>query len=301
MSNSSVRQAHNLLNGAFTRAVRWRWIGSNPVRQAEPPPPARTDPQPPSPEQAAKIATAAWTEPGWGMLVWLAMTTGPRRGELCALRWKDIDFAAAVIDISASIGQLGTKVWEKDTKTHQRRRIVFDPQTRALLRAYVRQRAQLCVLAETVLDGEAFVFGPDVDGHSPIKPDTVTQRYRRMCKRLGWDMHIHQLRHFSATELVAAGVDIRTVAWPTRPWRRGHDDSPRVQRMGCRGRPASRRISDFSDASTARPRLDGIRREPGDAGTPHTPTPTPRIGELQMICSARSGAGHCVQETACRR
>lgn len=212
MSNSSVRHAHNLLNGAFTRAVRWRWIGSNPVRQAEPPPTARTDPQPPSPEQAAKIATTAWTEPGWGMLVWLAMTTGARRGELCALRWKDIDFTAAVIEISASIGQLGTKVWEKDTKTHQRRRIVFDPQTLALLRAYLNQRDQDCALAEIPLSDDAFVFSPDVDGSSPIRPDTVTQRYRRMCKRLGWDMHIHQLRHFSATELIAAGVDIRTVA-----------------------------------------------------------------------------------------
>jgi hypothetical protein len=33
-----------------------------------------------------------------------------------------------------------------------------------------------------------------------------------MCKRIGWDMHIHQLRHYSATELIAAGVDVRTVA-----------------------------------------------------------------------------------------
>jgi hypothetical protein len=146
------------------------------------------------------------------MLVWLAMTTGARRGELCALRWKDIDFATAVIDISASIGQLGTRVWEKDTKTHQRRRIVFDPQTLALLRAYMHQRAQHCAMAEIPLDDDAFVFSPDIDGRTPIKPDTVTQRYRRMCKRLGWDMHIHQLRHFSATELIAAGVDIRTVA-----------------------------------------------------------------------------------------
>src|SRR5262249_10901523 len=34
----------------------------------------------------------------------------------------------------------------------------------------------------------------------------------RMCAKLGWDMNIHQLRHFSATELIAAGVDVRTVA-----------------------------------------------------------------------------------------
>ena len=45
-----------------------------------------------------------------------------------------------------------------------------------------------------------------------MKPDTVTKRYSRMCERLGWNMHIHQLRHYSATELIAAGVDIRTVA-----------------------------------------------------------------------------------------
>jgi hypothetical protein len=61
--------------------------------------------------------------------------------------------------------------------------------------------------------GEAtFVFARTPDGTIPFRPDTVTQRYRRMCRRLGWDMHIHQLRHFSATELITAGVDVRTVA-----------------------------------------------------------------------------------------
>ena len=59
---------------------------------------------------------------------------------------------------------------------------------------------------------DAFVFSPLLDDSAPIRPDTVTQRYRRMCQRFGWDMHVHQLRHFSATELIAAGVDIRTVA-----------------------------------------------------------------------------------------
>jgi hypothetical protein len=33
-----------------------------------------------------------------------------------------------------------------------------------------------------------------------------------MCARLGWDMNLHELRHYSATELIAAGVDVRTVA-----------------------------------------------------------------------------------------
>ncbi len=47
---------------------------------------------------------------------------------------------------------------------------------------------------------------------APLKPDTVGQRYERMCARLGWDMNLRQLRHYSATELISAGVDVRTVA-----------------------------------------------------------------------------------------
>jgi hypothetical protein len=56
------------------------------------------------------------------------------------------------------------------------------------------------------------MFSLDPDGSTWLKPDSVTQRYARMCAKLGWDMNIHQLRHYSATELIASGVDVRTVA-----------------------------------------------------------------------------------------
>jgi integrase len=207
-----VRQIHNVLNGAFTRAVRWRWLGTNPVRQAEAPPQPTPDPKPPAPAQAARIAAEAWKDPDWGMLVWLAMTTGARRGELCALRWNRIDFAAGVLNIRSSIAQSAGRTWEKDTKTHQRRRIVLDPQTLALLRAFLQHSAQQAGLAGVELDEGGFVFSGSPDGSTWLKPDTVSQRYTRMCARLGWDMNIHQLRHYSATELIAAGVDLRTVA-----------------------------------------------------------------------------------------
>lgn len=45
-----------------------------------------------------------------------------------------------------------------------------------------------------------------------MSPSGVTHRYRRMAVRLGLDTSIHKLRHYNATELIAAGVDIRTVA-----------------------------------------------------------------------------------------
>ncbi len=45
-----------------------------------------------------------------------------------------------------------------------------------------------------------------------LVPSSVSQRYGRLARRLGINTHLHNLRHYSATELIAAGVDVRTVA-----------------------------------------------------------------------------------------
>ncbi|WP_205669206.1 hypothetical protein [Amycolatopsis suaedae] len=89
---SSIRKVQAILSVAGRRAVRWGWIGVNPFDLSEPLPVPRPDPQPPSPAEAAKIANTAWRDLDWGTLVWLALTTGTRRGELCALAWDRINF-----------------------------------------------------------------------------------------------------------------------------------------------------------------------------------------------------------------
>jgi len=212
LSDASRRHIHNLLSGAFGRAVRWRWVSTNPVHQAEAPSQPVPHPRPPSQPQAARIAMEAWKDPDWGMFVWLAMTTGARRGELCALRWDRLHLESGVLEVRTSIAQSGRQIWEKDTKTHQQRRIVLDPQTLDLLRAYLRHCTQRAASIGLELPPDSYVFSLAPDASTWLKPDTVTQRYTRMCARLGFDMHIHQLRHYSATELIAGGVDIRTVA-----------------------------------------------------------------------------------------
>lgn len=212
LAPATVRQVHAIVSAALNRAVRWRWIGVNPAAHAAKPSLPRPDPKPPSAEQAARIVAEAWKDPDWGMLVWLAMVTGARRGELCALQWERLDFAAGVLEIRTSIAQDGSKTWEKDTKTHQRRRITLDEQTLALLRAYHTTCLENAAAVGVDLVADARMFSPQLDGSAWLKPDTVGQRYERMCARLGWDMNLHQLRHYSATELIAGGVDVRTVA-----------------------------------------------------------------------------------------
>lgn len=212
LSTSAIRQVHWCLSGALKRAVRWKWIAVNPLDQAEPPKAATADPHPPTPEQAAAIVNSAFEDFEWGILVWLAMTTGARRGELCALRWDLVDLDNAVMTIRTSIGQQGSRTWEKDTKTHQQRRISLDADTVNLLRIYRHQADAAATEFGRKIDPDGRVFSPDVTHSTWIKPDTVSQRYRRMCEKLGWDMNLHQLRHYWATELIAAGVDVRTVA-----------------------------------------------------------------------------------------
>jgi integrase len=212
LADSTIRQIGAILGGALSRAVKWRWISVNPMDQAEERRAPKPSPHPPTPEQAAAIATTAWTDLDWGMLVWLAMVTGARRGELCALAWDRFDAVTGVLVIRTSIAQVGARTWEKDTKAHQQRRIALDAQTVVLLASYLafcRARAEAVGVE---LAANARIFSADPDGSTWIKPDSVGQRYERMCARLGWDMGIHDLRHFSATELIAAGVDVRTVA-----------------------------------------------------------------------------------------
>lgn len=143
------------------------------------------NPQPPSPEEAARIVNAAWADPDWGTLIWLAMVTGLRRGELCAIRWRHLDLAHGVLHLEMSIGQLGKETWEKDAKTHADRRIVLDPETLELLNEHrLRAEARAAAIG-TDLSDEAFLFSLAKDSMQHLLPDSVTQKYSNMVKRLG--------------------------------------------------------------------------------------------------------------------
>jgi integrase len=75
LSSNTTRKIHYILRGVLDRAVRWRYLSVSPAELVAAPSPRRIKPDPPS-------ATGA------GLLLWLTMVTGFRRGELCSLRWR---------------------------------------------------------------------------------------------------------------------------------------------------------------------------------------------------------------------
>jgi integrase len=96
--------------------------------------------------------------------------------------------------------------------THQRRRIALDPDTVEILRDHRTRWEQRVAKLGGKPDPESFVFSLTPHGSEPMKPSTVTQKYARMAARLKIDTNLHALRYYSATELIAAGVDVRAVA-----------------------------------------------------------------------------------------
>jgi hypothetical protein len=147
------------------------------------------------------------------------MITGSRRGELCALTWGDVDVERAVLWVPNSIAQTKAGLKKKPTKTRKGRRVALDPYTLELLAEHRQRCVDRCSALGCSLSREAYLFSPAPDGSTPFVPRSVTQRYRRMAVKLKLrSTRLPSLRHYSATELIAAGVDIRTVAG-----RLGHD------------------------------------------------------------------------------
>ena len=142
-----MRRHHALLHASLGRAVKWGLIGTNPADRASPPATRQAQVEAPAVDDVIRLIKAA-TLKGDAVLATamaLAAVTGMRRGELCALRWSDIDPEQGTVRVRRSLTTRGDQRWEGDTKTHQHRDIALDPATVALLlerRAQQKQYAQ---------------------------------------------------------------------------------------------------------------------------------------------------------------
>ncbi|HTU38285.1 MAG TPA: site-specific integrase [Acidimicrobiales bacterium] len=215
LSPATVRQTHAVIRRALTQAQRWGWVASNPAALASPPTVRSKHVKPPEPEDVLALVTEAEkSDPDLGCLLLLAATTGARRGELCALRWSDVDLEAGTVLIERSLVENRDAVLvEKDTKTHSARRIALDEGS---IMELIRHRDRCHVRAAkcgSPLSETGFVFSSDPVGLRPWVPNEVTKRFIRVRKVVGLPtVRLHDLRHFTATRLLAQGIPVRTVS-----------------------------------------------------------------------------------------
>ncbi len=207
----TIRQIHAIISAICSAAVRWGYLTRSPADHADPPkiPPSELAP----PDAAAvRALLAAANTPGLRLAIQLAVATGARRGEICALRWTDVDLTAGELTIARSITHLddGKTISEKSTKTHQSRTVALDPTTIAALEQYRRTQREAWLLAGHPWTADLHVLATAAG--EPWRPDRLTLAFERARKRAKHPtVRFHDLRHFHATELAEAGVPLTVV------------------------------------------------------------------------------------------
>lgn len=234
----TVRNYHNVVKQALDTAVRWKWLERSPAADVDLPErhPYQVTTTPGA-AVAIRLAVAAETSknPDNAVAFKLLFASGARRGELCGLRWSDIDFDERSMKVEQNVvrGRKGLVV--KGPKRHRTRRLTLDQATVEVLRAYREICDERARWAGTRLKKHGYVFASQPDGSEPIRPDRITQAVRRLRDRIEEaGLRTHDLRHSNATELIAAGVDVRTVAG-----RLGHADPSTTLRIYSAFMPAA--------------------------------------------------------------
>ena len=217
----TIRNHHAIMSSALHQAVRWGWIKANPADRAKPPRVSQRRVKVPSVEDVRSIIEAAEErDPRLAPLLMLGALTGLRRGELCAVRWSDVHWESSELIVARSIVVAPGGLAEKSTKTDRDRHVALDQVAVLVLRRHRTNVERCAEEARAKLDGDAFMFSPYVDGSRPFRPDNVTNFFVRVRNAVGLSgVRLHDLRHFTATQLIGAGVDVRTVAG-----RLGHSD-----------------------------------------------------------------------------
>lgn len=214
LAPSHVRQIHAIVRNALAQAVRWGWLAVNPAVAARPPGVPKREIRPP--EVSHVLAAIEAAAPEFAVFVRLSATAGSRRGEVTALRWKDVDLGAGelVFEHSAFKRPDTGEICLKDTKGHANRRIALDDATVTALREHRVRLEEVARTCGAELAADSFVFSPEVDGSRPWNPYHWTTAWRRLREKLGLPKatRLHDLRHFAATHLLADGVDVKTVA-----------------------------------------------------------------------------------------
>lgn len=225
LSGNSVLHYHAMLSSVFKKGVQWGLIAENPCTRAEHPKAAEIDVQTLGEDDIAKLLAALTDAPPQSsVIVQLALLTGARRGEICGLRWSDINFEQGTIAINRTLQYIpGTGTVFNAPKTKRSRRCIkIGADCVALLKEY-----SLYQKAERLKVGTAWARKITVEGGKtiendllftkwngePMDPKTITSWFPGFLAEHGLPaVHFHSLRHTNASLLIAAHAPITTVS-----------------------------------------------------------------------------------------
>ena len=212
LSARSVLYHHRILSEALSHAVKMGVVVRNVAELVDPPRPAKPKISTLTPEEADRFLDAA-RETSYYVFFSSLLYTGLRRGELLALKWRNVDLDKGHLYVVETAYKLGDgRYIIKEPKTpHSRRTVALPPSLVLLLHEYqVDQKLARLWLGEK-LGSDDFVFSR-ADG-SPLTPNAVTLAFKRVIRKAGLKrIRLHDLRHTHATLMLKAGVHPKIVS-----------------------------------------------------------------------------------------
>jgi integrase len=212
LSARSVVYHHRILSKALDYAVKMGLVVRNVARVVEPPRAARVTMQTLSLEEVGRFLDVA-RDTDYYVYFATLLYTGLRRGELLALRWRNLDLGSGKLSVVETAYRLGSGEYRiKEPKTPQSRRtVILPPSLVELFRVYRFDQELLRIQLGISLEADDFVFiRPD---GNPMNPNAVTLAFRRIIKKAGLkEIRIHDLRHTHATLMLKAGIHPKVVS-----------------------------------------------------------------------------------------
>src|SRR5215467_703195 len=204
LSPASVHYQHRVLKKALGQAVKWRLLPGNPIDAVDPPRVERTRMQTYDMAQTAE-ALALVRHTRLYVPVLLALLCGLRRGEITALRWRNVDLDGAQLAIVESTEQTSKATRLKETKTGRARTVALPSFVVEELRRHRIEQARELLRIGVRQDGESFVYARE-DGQ-PVQPRSLTHAWDQFRARTALPrIRFHDLRHSHATHLLAGNV-----------------------------------------------------------------------------------------------
>jgi integrase len=137
--------------------------------------------------------------------VMLGVLCGLRRGEIAALRWRNVDLSTAQLAVVESAEQTKAGVRYKPPKSGRSRTVALAASVVAELRAHRARQAEELLRLGIRQTEATFVYARE-DGE-PMQPRSLTHAWQRMLARTALSrIRFHDLRHAHATHLLASGV-----------------------------------------------------------------------------------------------
>ena len=186
LSDSTVRHIHTMLHGAMKAAVQAHIIPKNPTENATVPKSNYKPMQVLNEQELDTFLQAVQNDDVWRDFFYTELMTGLRRGEICALMWRDFDAKAGTLKISRTLHSKGQGIYALgETKTSQGNRTIILPESvAALLRA--RKKASI----------SQWIFPQPTSPELPMNPGTAYRRLKTLLEEAGLpSIRFHDLRH----------------------------------------------------------------------------------------------------------